>query len=171
MWKKKPDNWPKVNKEPEELPYINDLNASLLLSSLGGMPTHFLSGCASVPCLSSLNKLFLCVLSHLLCCVSNNKLCTCFCSFCLLEKCIFQWRQGPGEFSFQPLAPGGLMARIPGFHPGYPGPIPGQRTKILLQATARCCLSKIGKTQIYQIRTQNQAKQDDWPRKTRRNAP
>ena len=27
----------------------------------------------------------ICVLSHTLCCVSNNKLCTCFYSFCLLE--------------------------------------------------------------------------------------
>ena len=26
VWKKKPDNWPKVNKDPEELPYISDLN-------------------------------------------------------------------------------------------------------------------------------------------------
>ena len=26
MWKKKPDNWPKVNKDPEELSYVSDLN-------------------------------------------------------------------------------------------------------------------------------------------------
>ena len=97
MWKKKPDNWPKINKEPEEPPYINDLTASLLFSfTLGGMPTPFLSQCASLPCFC-LNKLFLCVLSHLLCCVSNNKLCTCF---YLLEKCIFQWGQEPGEPCF-----------------------------------------------------------------------
>ena len=38
--KKKPDNWPKVNKDPEELPYINDLTASLLSSSsIGRTPT------------------------------------------------------------------------------------------------------------------------------------
>ena len=36
------------------------------------------------------------------------------------------------------------MARIPGFHPGYPGPIPEQGTKISLQATSHyCCLSEI----------------------------
>ena len=49
--------------------------------------------------------------------------------------------QGPGEFCFLPLAPGGLAARIPGFYPDYPSSIPGQGTKISLQATALCCLS------------------------------
>ena len=29
--------------------------------------------------------------------------------------------------------PGGLTARIPGFHPSYSGPIPGQGTEILPQ--------------------------------------
>ena len=39
VWKKKPGNWPKVNKDPEGLPDINDLTASLLPSSpLGGRP-------------------------------------------------------------------------------------------------------------------------------------
>ena len=101
VWKKKPDNWSKVNKDPEELPYINDLTTHFLCSSsLGRTPTPLLSGCASLPCFG-LNKLFLCVLSHLLlCCVSNNKLCTCFYSFCLLEKCIFQWGQEPGKICF-----------------------------------------------------------------------
>ena len=28
VWKKKPDNWAKVNKSREELPYINDLTTS-----------------------------------------------------------------------------------------------------------------------------------------------
>ena len=36
------------------------------------------------------------------------------------------------------------MARIPSFYPGCPGSIPGQGTKISLQATVhRCCFSKI----------------------------
>ena len=35
------------------------------------------------------------------------------------------------------------MARIPGFHPGYPGSIPGPGIKILLHATTHCCLSEI----------------------------
>ena len=51
LWKKKPDNWPKVNKGPEEVPYINDLPASLLSSSsLGGMPAPFLLVWTSLPC-------------------------------------------------------------------------------------------------------------------------
>ena len=32
VWEKKPDNLPKVNKDPEELPSINDLTTSLLRS-------------------------------------------------------------------------------------------------------------------------------------------
>ena len=60
MWKKKPRNWPKVNKYPEELPCVNDLTASLLpSSSLGGMPTPFLFGCVFLPC-SCLNCFSVC---------------------------------------------------------------------------------------------------------------
>ena len=62
----------------------------------------------------------------------------------LFEKCIFQWRQGPEKFYFQPLPPARLAVRIPGFYPGYLDPSPGQeRTKISLQTTAYCCLFKI----------------------------
>jgi len=32
--KKKPDKWPKESKDPEGLPYVNDLSASLLDSFL-----------------------------------------------------------------------------------------------------------------------------------------
>ena len=46
--KKKPDNWPKEGKDPEELPHVNDLSASLLLVTGA---THTLSlQCASLPC-------------------------------------------------------------------------------------------------------------------------
>ena len=38
------------------------------------------------------------------------------------------------------------MARIPGFHPGYPGSISKQGIKISLQATAHSCLSEITRT-------------------------
>lgn len=39
VWKKKPGNWPKVNKGPEELPYVSALTASLQCSSsLRGTP-------------------------------------------------------------------------------------------------------------------------------------
>ena len=51
VWKKKPDNWLKADKDLEELPYINDLTASLLCSSsLGRTSTLFLSRGASLPC-------------------------------------------------------------------------------------------------------------------------
>ena len=70
VWKKKPDNWLKVNKDPEELTYINDLTSSLLCSSsLGGHPhTLSLQVCISALLPSQLNKLFTYVLSDLLLC-------------------------------------------------------------------------------------------------------
>ena len=44
-WKKKPDNWPKVNNDPEELPYMNALTASLQCSLLlRGTPHPFPPG-------------------------------------------------------------------------------------------------------------------------------
>ena len=43
-----------------------------------------------------------------------------FYSFCLLERCIFQWGQKLGEPCFEPLAPCRWAAKIPGFHPGSP---------------------------------------------------
>ena len=104
VWKKKPDNWPKEDKGPAELTYINDLTSLLRSSSsLGRMSTPFLS----VLLLAHLNTLFLCFLSHLLLYyVSNNKLCTCIYSFCLCDKCIFSVGakiQGKIAFSFWPL--------------------------------------------------------------------
>ena len=44
VWKKNTDNWLKINKDPEKLSYIIDLNASLRHFSLGK------DGCASLPC-------------------------------------------------------------------------------------------------------------------------
>ena len=43
VWKKKPDNGPKVNKDLEELPYINDFTTSLLHSSSLGGDIHTLA--------------------------------------------------------------------------------------------------------------------------------
>ena len=43
VWKKKPDNWLKVNKDLEELTYINDLTTPSLHSSLFRETPHTLS--------------------------------------------------------------------------------------------------------------------------------
>lgn len=43
MWKKKPGNWLKVNKDLEELTYINDLTTPSLHSSLFRETPHTLS--------------------------------------------------------------------------------------------------------------------------------
>ena len=48
-----------------------------------------------------------------------------------------------GKIAPSPLALAGLMARIPGSHPGYPGYIPGQGIKILLHVTIQCCFTEI----------------------------
>ena len=51
VWKKKPDNWLKVNKDLEELTYINDVTTSLpSSSSLRRRPTPFLPEFISLPC-------------------------------------------------------------------------------------------------------------------------
>ena len=114
VWKKTPDNWPRVNKNPKELSHINDLTSSLLCSSsLPGRSHPFIS---ALLCLNYRNCV--CVLSHLLCCVFNDRLC--FYSLCHLEKCNFHGGQGPGELCFYPLAPGGLAARSPGFSSRLP---------------------------------------------------
>ena len=68
------------------------------------------------------------------CAVSNNKLCTRFYSF-LTPGNILAFKQGqePGPLCFQSLAPGGLVARTLGFHPGSPGLIPGHESKVSFQ--------------------------------------
>ena len=56
-----------------------------------------------------------------------------FKNFSSLKHSCFQRRGRAWEFHPLPLVPVGLLVRIPGFHPGYPGLIPGQRTEISLQ--------------------------------------
>ena len=150
-WKKKLNIWPKVNKDWEELLCVSGLTHTLLhSSSLGRMPTPFLSRCLfALFCL----KQFLCVLSHLLCCVSNNKLWT---YFYLLEKCSFSVGSRARGTLFLASTPGWQGARSQSFLSGYPGPISGQRTKILLWATAQHCPSD--------IRRGSQANGYDFPR-------
>ena len=70
VWKKKPDNWPEVNKDLEELPYINDLTDSLLCSSSLGGDAHILSSPGVYFCLASALKrqtVSLCALPLVLC--------------------------------------------------------------------------------------------------------
>ena len=57
------------------------------------------------------------------------------------------------ENSFQPLALAGLVARIPGSYPGYPGSIPGQGIKLSLHATAHYCFSEINSSLIFWFNT------------------
>ena len=111
VWKKKPDNCPKVNKDPEGLPYINYLTTSSLHSSSSRKtPKPFLSWSVSLTCFCLKQTVSLCALR--LCSVSDNKFCTCFCRFCLFEKFIFQAEQEPRLLCFHTLDPG-----IPDFPP------------------------------------------------------
>ena len=96
---------------------------------------------------SVLNKLFLWKLSHLWYCVSNKKnFAPVFTVFASLKNSYFEIEERAKETL--PLAStlAGLVARISGFHPGYPGSILGKGTKFLIQATAHCCLSDINTT-------------------------
>ena len=63
VWKKKPDNWLKINRDPEELTYRNDLTTSFLLTK---GDAHTFSLGVNLCLASFLTKQFLCVLSHLL---------------------------------------------------------------------------------------------------------
>ena len=164
-WRKTWDNWPNVHKDPERLSYMSDLPhlfiilliqdahvplwvcvSALLLAYC--TPSHY-EGClcpfllGMYFCLASvLNKQFLCVLSHMICCVSNNKLCTFLFSPVLAPWNFFYFKSGKRQGHFPSnLAPGGLVVRISDFHPGYPGSVPGQGTKISLQD--HCCPSEI----------------------------
>ena len=133
----------RCGKRKEELLHMNDLIGSFLCSlSLRRTPASFSLWVRVSALLQSQVQTFLCVLSHV-CCVSNNKLCTYVYRLCLRDKCIFHWGKDPGENSFQPLTLAGLVARIPSFHPGYPGAIPGQGIKISPHATTHCFLTEI----------------------------
>ena len=55
-----------------------------------------------------------------------------------MVKTFFTGGKDLGKNNFWPLALAGVVARIPGSHPGFPGSIPGQGIKISLQVTARC---------------------------------
>ena len=83
------------------------------------------------------------VLSHLLCCVSDSTFVPAFTVSASMINVFFTGGKDPWENSFQPLALAGLLARMPGFHPGYSGSVPGQGIKILLQATTQGCLVEI----------------------------
>ena len=43
LWEKKQDNWPKINKDPEKLSYVSDLNHLFTALLLGREDTHTLS--------------------------------------------------------------------------------------------------------------------------------
>ena len=63
-----------------------------------------------------------------------------------MRNAFFTGGKDPRKNSFESLALAGLVSRIPGFHPGYPGSIPGQGIKISLHATAHCYPTEITST-------------------------
>ena len=128
----------KEDKDPQELTYKNDLTASLLCSSsLAGMPIPFLSGCASLPCFC-INKLFFYVLSHLLCALSLiiNLVSAFTVSASMVKTFFLLGAKIKGKLASSLLALAGLVARIPGSHPGFPGSVPRWGIKI----SSRHCL-------------------------------
>ena len=69
----KQDNWSKVKKKNlKELSYISDLNYLFTALLLDQDAFTLLQVCIFALLLTEINKLLLCVLSHTLCCVSNN---------------------------------------------------------------------------------------------------
>ena len=71
----KQDNWPKVKKKKKdlkELSYISDLKYLFTALFLTQDAFTLLQVCIFASFLIEINKLLLCVLSHMLCCVSDN---------------------------------------------------------------------------------------------------
>ena len=155
---KKQDNWPIVNKDQKDcfvqviyitsVSHSSSLRTPTLLSRRVSLPNSWLTVplliredahtlsfwvCISALLLSWINRLFSCVLYHILCCVSNNKFCNCFYSFCLLETFLLSNRGKSQGTLLLALVPGGLVARALGFHLGVLGLIPGKGAKISLQ--------------------------------------
>ena len=60
-----------------------------------------------------------------------------------MRNAFFTGGKDPRKNSFESLALAGLVARIPGFHPGYPGSSPGQGIMISLGTTVKCCSFEI----------------------------
>ena len=77
VWKIKQDNWPKEDKDPEELPHISGLRprSGALLIQGDARTTFGVCYCFT----SAVDKETIsCVLSHVLYCVSSYKLYACF---------------------------------------------------------------------------------------------
>ena len=69
-----------------------------------------------------------------------------FTVFASITNAFFTGDKDPGKNTFWPFTLAGLVTRIPGSHPGYPGSIPGRGIKISFHATAHSCLTKITPT-------------------------
>ena len=120
MWKKKPDNWSKVKKDLEELPSVNDFSAYFLLFTRED--TLFLWLCTSALLLFCLNCFS--VRSPTCCTVSLTinfvPVLAVFASLRNTAGVGGGWARARGILLLAS-SPGGLVARIPGFHPGSPG--------------------------------------------------
>ena len=101
LGKMKQDNWPKKDKDLEKLSYLTDLNhfadilliqgdARILTSSWG---VCYLFAYA-------LDRLILCVLSHMLYCASNDKFVHLFIAFASLKLWLSTGAQQSRQFCF-----------------------------------------------------------------------
>ena len=112
MWRKKQDNWPRINQDLEGLSYISDLHhlhiaflliqdtrttlwVCLYLASELDKQTLFL--CAHRKEIYWDTKRYIEIQRDTLCCVSKNKLNTCLYSFGLLETFLLS---NPGPLCF-----------------------------------------------------------------------
>ena len=95
----KQGNWPKENKDPEELSYISELNHLCWAPHSGGCPRPYCSlGCTLFLCFWL--KLLLFVLSHMLYYDANNNFIPVFMVFASLIHSCFQQGQESGQICF-----------------------------------------------------------------------
>ena len=131
VWEKKPDNWAEGRQRPRRTAlndcykWLHCLFTVLPPPHCGGTPAPFL-------CLAFILTNHFSMYSPTCCyglCLIIDFI-SAFTVSASMVKTFFTGGKGPGKNNVWPLALAGLLARIPGSHPGFPGSIPGKVIKI-----------------------------------------
>ena len=141
VWERQPDNWVEGRQRPRRTAlndcykWLNCLLTVLPLTWKGGHPHPFSALLLSFFFILT-NHFSMCFPT---CCYAGSLIINFIPEFTVsasMVKPFFTGGKDPGKNNFWSLALAGLVARIPGSHPGFPGSIPGKG--IALHVTAHC---------------------------------